>query len=278
MDSRVARSWGGVRLSARTHSTDAQSRHVDRHRPRTRTQPCAHQHPQPNGPTKRGHRRETATRSHGHTKAQADARPRTQIHKDSQTRDARVGTKTLEAPAPAPSLGPSLCLLEALSLWSRSPSRRTPGIWRPLLTPWVQEKLRGPIPVPLVQRRPLARWGGQVGVGGSTPSPAAQAPAPSKNPQAPTWKPAPLPPRDAHPGGRAAGPPAGAFLCAVRPAPWPPPVHGRAPRPPHAQWLLRRQLRDLGSVAKVSAFPGALPAPRSPAEPARSPRGARVPP
>lgn len=34
--------------------------------------------------TKRGHRSKTATQSHRHTKARADASPRTQIHKDSQ--------------------------------------------------------------------------------------------------------------------------------------------------------------------------------------------------
>lgn len=37
VDSRGTRSQGGVQLSACTHSTDTQPRHVDRHRPRTRT-------------------------------------------------------------------------------------------------------------------------------------------------------------------------------------------------------------------------------------------------
>lgn len=70
------------------------------------------------GPTKHGHRREMDTQSHGHTKAQAEASPRTEIHKDPQTRDARVCTKTPEAPAHAHGPGQSLCLLEALSPWS----------------------------------------------------------------------------------------------------------------------------------------------------------------
>lgn len=48
VDSRGARTWGGVWLSAHTHSTDTQSRHVDRRRPRTRTRRCSHQHRQPN--------------------------------------------------------------------------------------------------------------------------------------------------------------------------------------------------------------------------------------
>ncbi|XP_061236918.1 basic proline-rich protein-like [Bos javanicus] len=83
----------------------------------------------------------------------------------------------------------------------------------------------------------------------------------------PTWKPAPQPPRHAHPGGPAAGPPAGAFLGAAWPAPRPPPARpapsGGSGRPPG----------DLGSVAKVLAFPGALPTPRPrpPAEPVPSP-------
>lgn len=220
------------------------------------------------GPTKRGHRHETATQSHGHTKARADARPWIQIYKDPQTRDARVRTKTPEAPAPGPRPEP-LSPGSPIPLVRVPYPGRAPGAPQPLPTPWIQEKLRGPGTAPRVQRRPPA----------CPPDGAARlrSGAPDLRPQrglglrpgpTPTWKPAPLPPRRAHPGGPAAGPPAGAFLAAARPAPQPPPAAGSPPALLAPSDGSGPPPNDVGSVAKVPTFPArARPAPRPPAKP-----------
>lgn len=174
------------------------------------------------GPTIHGHRRETTTQRHGHRKAQADSRPRTQTHKDPQTRDARAGTKTPETPAHA--LGPRPEPLSPGSplLSLRAPhSGRAPGVRRRLPTPRVQEKLRGPGPAPAPSAaRPLD------GAAGTGPG-------------------APAPPGDPHPPGslrrsrlgtltqaarlRAPGP---ALFSPPRGPPLPPPAVARAPHPP----------------------------------------------
>lgn len=108
------------------------------------------------GPTERGHWRETDSPNHGHTKAQADTRPRNKIHKDSQTRDARVRTKTLEAPVHAH--GP---LAEPLSpesplRGSGSPLRPSPGRQAAAADALGPGKVEGP-PAPPLRPAPLAR-------------------------------------------------------------------------------------------------------------------------
>lgn len=149
-----------------------------------------------------------------------------QIHKDPQTRDARVRTKPPEAPAHAHGprsqpLSPGSPLLgPGSSLWP------TPGRQAAAADALGPGKVEGPRPRPWVQRRPLAGWSCEVGVGGLL-SFARCADSRSSRGPAPTWKPAPQPPRHAHPGGPVAGPLAGAFLRAARPAPRP-----SGPRPP----------------------------------------------
>lgn len=144
VDCRGARSWGGVWLSARTDSADTQPRHVDRHRPRTRTQRCAHPHPQPNAGPHPGSL--PPSPNHGHTKARADACPRTKFTKTHKRtcphKDPRGAGRR-----PRPQV-------RAFVSWKppfkvRAPhSGRAPGVRRPLPTPWVREKLRGPGPAP----------------------------------------------------------------------------------------------------------------------------------
>lgn len=214
----------------------------------------------PTPTTKRAHTTWTQARN-------SYAKPGTYKATDSQTRDARVGTKTPEAPAPAPSPGPSLCLLEALSLWQGSPSRRTPGIWRPLLTPWVQEKLRGPIPVLLVQRRPLAKRGGQAGVAGSrsiqgrarTHLEACAAAASGRTPRRPGRGPS---------GRRFSLCGAARPLAPARPWASPPPARRPVAAPPAAQRF--RECRQ--SVCFSWRAPRPRPACGARAEPGRHPR------
>ena len=201
-----------------------------------------------------------------------------QIHKDPQTRDARVRTKTPEAPAHTH--GPRSQPLSPGSplLGPGSPLWPSPGRQAAAADALGPGKVEGPLPRPWVQHRPLAGWNCEVGVGGgSCPSPSARTPLSARGP-APTWKPAPQPPRHAHPGGPIAGPLAGAFLSAARPAPRPPgpPAPARRwalPRPPRAQWWLWPAAGRFRECRQSAGLSRRVPrsAPRPPAEPLPSP-------
>lgn len=186
----------------------------------------------------------------------------TKTHK----RDMHVSAQRPRRRRPTPTApGQSLCLPEA-PFWVWGPhSGRPPGARRPLPTPRVQEKLRGPGPAPALSAARRPDGAPSLGSGARV----------LRLLHGPTWKPVPQPPRHAHSGGQGAGPPAGAFLGARRPAPRPSPAAGRSPARPAPRGGSGRPPGDLGSVAKVPAFPGALPAP--PPARRRSPRGARVP-
>lgn len=145
VDSRGTRSRGGVWLSARTHSTDTQPRHVDRLRPRTRTRHGAHRQPRPNaspqnvGTGAKQLCKVTDTQRHRRTHVPDPKSTKThnsEMHVSAQRPHRRRPTPT------AP--GQRLCLLEALSPLLRVPHcRRVPGVRQRLLSPWLQVKLRG---------------------------------------------------------------------------------------------------------------------------------------
>lgn len=167
MDSRGARSWGGVWLSARTRTTDTQPRHVDRHRTRTR----AHNHAPTNTHNQtRAHKTWTPARN-SHAKpwthkgagrwASLDPNPQrptnvscTCPHKDPRGAGPRPRPEPLSPGSPLPKV--------------RAPhSGPTRGVQGPLPMPRVQEKLKGPVPAPVSSAARRPDRGAWLGLGAS---------------------------------------------------------------------------------------------------------------
>lgn len=248
---------GAVSGSAHTLSTDTQTRHVDRHRPRTRTLNDAppNTHHQTRAP-------ETWTQArHGH----AEPRP----HKSAgrctspDPNPQRPANAGCTCPHKDPERGPAPPARAFVSLEPSPPglgSPLPPSPGRPAAaadTPG-PGKVRRPDPCPGVQRRRPPDGAARLGSG-----------APDFGPH----RGLPLPPGDPHPPGRGSVQMSLEFWVhreaqspsCTRPALFPvprvpppgprPPAAGRTLRPPDAQWRLQpaaARLRERGQSAGLS--------------------------
>lgn len=147
-----------------------------------------------------------------------------------------------------------------------TPPRPSPGRPEAAVDALSPAKVEGRRVRPCLQRRPPAGWGSKAGVGGSGRSPAARTPAQSETR---TYLEACATAASALSAWRPSHRPSGRRFSQSGAARPPVPARGWAHhRLLSAQWRIGLAAGDLGSVAKVRASPGAVPAPRPLAGPA----------